>query len=370
MSLHDDDVKIPDGAEERAWRVVAGAFEERIPSPRPRRAWPVVAVAVAAVTAAAASSPPGRAVLGSVRHAIAGEQHAAPALYALPSSGRLLVQSTRGAWVVEADGSKRLLSGYREASWSPHGLYVAAARPNELAALDAKGNVHWSLARPAIRFPRWAGSRSDTRIAYLTRSRLHVVGGDGRGDVDECGEPAAARVAPAWRPGPGFVLAFVTTRGRIMVLDASACSLRFATGRGAPVRQLAWSADGSRLLALGANSLRLYSASGRLLEQRALPGAYAAAFAPHGHALALVRRTPVGSELLVGRRRVFAGAGDFSTVAWSPDGRWLLLAWPSADQWLFIRSAGVRRILAVSNIRRQYDSTRFPIIAGWCCPSP
>jgi hypothetical protein len=358
---------IPEGAQERAWRVVSAAFEERLPAPRPRHVWPVVAVAAAVVAAAAAASPPGRAVLGSVRHAIAGERNAAPALYALPAPGRLLVESTRGPWVVEADGSKRLLGGYREASWSPHGLYVAAARANELLAVDPKGEVRWSLARPSIRFPRWAGSRTDTRIAYLTGSRLHVVGGDGRGDVDACGEPAAAPVAPAWRPGGGFVLAFATTRGRIMVLDAATCSARWATPPGPAVTQLEWSPDRTRLLALGSGTLRLYSAAGRLLERRIVHGATVAAFAPRGHALALVRRTVDGSELLVGRRRVFAGAGAFSDVAWSPDGRWLLLAWPSANQWLFIRSAGVRRIVAVSNIRRQYGSTSFPHIAGWCC---
>ena len=358
---------IPEGAEERAWRVVSAAFEERLPAPRPRRVWPVVAVAAAVVVAAAAASPPGRAVLGSVRHTIGGERNALPALYALPAPGRLLVDSTRGTWVVDADGSKRLLGSYREASWSPHGLYVAAARANELLALDPKGAVHWSLARPSIRFPRWAGSRTDSRIAYLTGSRLHVVGGDGRGDVDACGEPAAARIAPAWRPGHGFVLAFATTRGRIMVLDATACSTRWTTSPGPAIRQLEWSPDGTRVLALGSGTLRLYSATGRPLERRVVRGAVAAAFAPRGHALALVRRTADGSELLVARHRVFAGAGAFSDVAWSPDGRWLLLAWPSANQWLFIRSAGVRRIVAVSNIRRQYGSTSFPHIAGWCC---
>jgi hypothetical protein len=358
---------IPEGAEERAWRVVSAAFEERLPAPRPRRLWPVLAVAAAVVAAAAAVSPPGRAVLGSVRHAIAGERNAAPALYALPAPGRLLVDSTRGPWVVDADGSKRLLGRYREASWSPHGLYVAAARANELLAVDPKGDVHWSLARPSIRFPRWAGSRSDTRIAYLTGSRLHIVGGDGRGDVDACGEPAAAPVAPAWQPGRGFVLAFATTRGRIVVMDTAACSVRFTTAPAGSILELAWSADGTRLVALSHKGLRVYSDEGRLLELRALAGGVAAAFAPRGHALAVVRRTADGSELLVGRRRVFAGAGRFSDVAWSPDGRWLLLAWPSANQWLFIRSAGVRRILAVSNIRRQYGSTSFPHVAGWCC---
>src|SRR5207237_4020047 len=117
-----DRIPLPPEAEERAWRVVSQAFEERIPSPRPRRHW-AAAVAAAAVFAlvAAALSPPGRAVLGSVRDAL-GVEHAAVALVRLPASGRLLVNSSAGPWIVSADGSKRHLGSSGEARWSPHGL--------------------------------------------------------------------------------------------------------------------------------------------------------------------------------------------------------------------------------------------------------
>jgi hypothetical protein len=64
-------------------------------------------------------------------------------------------------------------------------------------------------------------------------------------------------------------------------------------------------------------------------------------------------------------RRVFVGAGEFERVLWSPNGRWLLLAWPSADQWLFIRSAAVRKVVAVSGIADAFGSDAVP--AGWCC---
>jgi hypothetical protein len=63
---------------------------------------------------------------------------------------------------------------------------------------------------------------------------------------------------------------------------------------------------------------------------------------------------------------VFAGAGRFADVEWSPDGRWLLLNWPSADQWLFIRSATVNKIRAVSNISSNFGPNAR--LAGWCCP--
>src|ERR671939_1675635 len=144
----------------------------------------------------------------------------APELFALPSGGRLLVNSPHGPWIVQANGSRRRLGAYREASWSPHGKYVVVVRSNEVVAVSPRGDVHWTLPRPRVRFARWGGSRVDTRIAYLSGSRLHMVAGDGTGDVDACGEPTAARVAPAWRPtGPEHVLASATATGRVTVLD-------------------------------------------------------------------------------------------------------------------------------------------------------
>ena len=78
-----------------------------------------------------------------------------------------------------------------EASWSPFGRFVVAARPNELAALTPDGEVRWTLARPDVRLPRWGGTRTDTRIAYFSGGELRVVGGDGKGD--RLLDPEAAR---------------------------------------------------------------------------------------------------------------------------------------------------------------------------------
>jgi hypothetical protein len=62
---------------------------------------------------------------------------------------------------------------------------------------------------------------------------------------------------------------------------------------------------------------------------------------------------------------IFSGAGAFTNVFWSPDGRWLVLNWTSADQWLFIRTP-VKKLVAVSNIRANFgDDTN---VRGWCCP--
>ena len=132
---------------------------------------------------------------------VVGVEESAPALFSLPAPGRLLVTADSGAWVVDEDGSKRLLGAYREASWSPFGRFVVASRRHELAALTPEGEVRWTLARPDVRFPRWGGTRTDTRIAYLARDGLRVVGGDGEGDRLLDGR--AAERAPVWQQGGG-----------------------------------------------------------------------------------------------------------------------------------------------------------------------
>ena len=139
-------------------------------------------------------SPPGRAVLDDLREAVGVEQ-AQPALFSLPAPGRMLVTADSGAWVVQQDGSKRLLGRYDEASWSPFGRFVVASRRNELVALTPEGKVRWSLARPNVRYPRWGGTKTDTRIAYFSGGKLRVVGGDGKGDrvLDGQAAPRARR---------------------------------------------------------------------------------------------------------------------------------------------------------------------------------
>jgi hypothetical protein len=369
-----DRVEIPGEHEgrERAWQVVRAAYAEREPVPRPRRRLiPAVAFAVFAAIVAAAFTPPGRAVVETVRKAV-GIESAEPALFSLPSPGRLLVVSDAGPWIVGRDGSKRLLGPWGDAAWSPNGLFVAAARPNELAALEPDGTVRWKLARRDVLFPRWGGTRTDTRIAYLSGSRLHVVAGDGTGDVDAGGLPAAARLAPAWRPGSPHVFAYVTTRGRVYVYEPDAGALRWRSAPFPNARKLVWSPDGSRLLLVAGGRLALFAA-GRAepLAVRRLAGVVDAAFAPGGRRVAVLRGRDVllldAADLGGGDRPVFAGAGTFGQVAWSPNGRWLLVSWPDADQWVFVRPSG--EIAAVSNVAMQFEGT-FPTVAGWCCPGP
>jgi hypothetical protein len=366
------EVELPRPDRERALAVVRSAFahRERISWPR-RHVRSLALTGAAAAIVACAVSPPGRAVFGSLRDAVGreGVKRASSALVALPAPGRLLVQSPAGPWIIQADGSRRLLGSYRDASWSPHGLFVAATRPSQLLALDPKGHVRWALARPQVRFPRWAGSRTNTQLAYLAGRRLHVVAGDGTHDVDLCGEPAAALVAPAWQPGAGRTLAYTTRRGRVYVLDAGACSLAWRSAPFPKPRLLRWSSDGKRLALVTNDKLVVFT--DRQPVVRSLRGVSSIAFAPRGHRLAVVR----GGRLLLfdadrladPPRRIFSGAGSFRDVAWSPDGRWLLLSWPSADQLLFIRSTGVRRLLAYAHITEQFGGGAFPSVRGWCC---
>jgi hypothetical protein len=341
-------------AEERAWSVVRAAYAEREPVRRaPRRRLMIAGVALAVAVAAAALSSPGQAVVNAVRRSI-GISHAAPALFRLPAAGRLLVSDggVGGTWVVNVDGSKRRLGDYTQAAWSPHGLYVIAASPSEIAAIEpTTGGVRWSIARPKVAFPRWGGSRTNTRVAYLSGGQLHVVAGDGTGDAAVAG---SSHIAPAWRPGDRLQLAFVASDGRVRLLGAWRSSRRYAKPR-----SLVWSPDGKKLLLVTARQLVSFDpASGRAHVLR-LRDVTAAAFSPQGQ-LAVVH----GKALLViggeQTRTVFKTLNRLQGLAWSPNGRWLLTALPSADQWIFV---GGRRVLAVSHITRQFGGT--PSLDGW-----
>jgi hypothetical protein len=357
-------------ARERTWSLVQAAYAEREQVPRPRsRLVPILVAAAVAVVVAASFSSPGRAVLGEVRDAVLPTrvERAQPALFSLPAGGRVLAVSDAGAWVLQRDGSRRLVGRYREASWSPFGRFVVTSRPNELAALEPDGDVRWSLARPDVRFPRWGGSRTDTRIAYLTGSRLHVVAGDGGDDVDAGGLPAATSVAPAWRPGRRHVVAYADTRGRVTAYDAGRGAAVFRTRPlGKPVA-LAWSREG-RLAVATREFIEVFSSAGRRLQRLSARETMALAFASDGR-LAVLSRTYVSVWRRDFRRRtgLFRGGGSLQDLAWSPDSRWLLVGWPTADQWLLLPASGQGRIVAVSNVSAQLRSTSFPRIEGWCC---
>lgn len=365
-----EQVAVPgeDAARERAWNVVLEAYGAREPVPRPRRA-PLLAIGAAAVAAmaVAVASPPGQAVVDRVRELV-GVERAQPALFSLPGGGRLLVEAADGTWVVAANGKKRLLSGYWNASWSPFGRFIVAVRRNELAALEADGKIRWTLSRPDVHSPRWAGTATDTRIAYIDRSGIRVVAGDGTGDRLLA---PAERGPLAWRPGPGFVLASVSPN-RITVRDTDTGRVLWRTS--APLdpglhTDLEWSSDGRRLLVVSGGTLQIFGARGRaVVRSQPSTGRVADAIFLPGTDRVLVARARDGESTVADLetdRAIFAGTGSFDGITSSPDGRRLVVEWRTADQWVFVRTDGRRTIRAVSGIAGQFRGK--PVIGGWCC---
>jgi hypothetical protein len=99
-------------------------------------------------------------------------------------------------------------------------------------------------------------------------------------------------------------------------------------------------------------------------------------FEPGTHRLAVSVRLRQRSEVRLvdldrpgTARLLFAGPGDFRDVTWSPNGRWLLVDWPTANQWLFVSGSQVH---AVGNIteefaRRDRVTPTLEIADRWCC---
>lgn len=360
-------------AQTRAWETVSAAFAQREPIPHrktSRTPLAIAALTIALAIVASTFSPPGRAVVDRVRRTV-GVEHAAPALFSLPTAGRLLVASDQGVWVVEANGKRRLLSGYREASWSPFGRYIVAARSNEIATLTPDGKIRWTLTRPATQFPRWSGTATDTKIAYLTGHRLHVVAGDGTTDLDLFGLRDGRLIAPAWQQGNTFVLAYANRSGQLSVIATKPTGRGWAKPpRSAPipgVRSLEWSTDGTRLLATTPTKLMLFNQhTGTPLSTRHVPGLVAAALRPDTHQIATIARPHDIAQVTVNDKVVFSCGCTLDGLQWSPNGKWLLVGSPDADQWIFIQP-DTNRIVAYSNVSTQFRTHTFPRPEGWCC---
>jgi hypothetical protein len=371
-------VRAPDesAAEERAWAVVRTAYREQPLRSRRRSRWPLVLVPVLVVLAGAlALSPAGATVSRLISRAL-GVPHAARALFALPAPGRLLVSAPSGTWTVSADGASRRLGPWPQASWSPHGLYVAVAGRDQLAAVDPRGVTRWALARPAVSDPRWYPP-TGFRVAYRSGHQLRVVAGDGTGDHSLAAN--VAPVAPAWRPDHPYQLAYINSHRDLTVRDADSRRVIWTSPAGG-VRELAWSADGSRLLVVTRTRARIYDSAGQAAASISIaPTAPAldGSLSPDGRRLALVRGGTAPDVAVAdlsspqsALRSVLSGDG-VRQASWSPDGHWLLVSWPAANQWVFLRVTGAPRITAVSRIAQQFTPTSpargFPRVDGWCC---
>jgi hypothetical protein len=390
VGLRDVPVPEADAAERRAWELVTTAYEDRPAdaSPARRRRRPAVAAAALAALGALALAltPAGAAVTDWIGDTLGpGRDDAKPALTRLPAPGQLLVTTDAGVWIVRDDGSRRLLGDYDEATWSPRGRYVAVAQGRELSAVDPRGQLRWSISRRRISDPRWSPNEG-FRVAYLSGGELRVVWGDGTNDRPLA---PAAPVAPAWQPrtGPRNVLAYVDPHGRLRLVDADSGRGIAAGPRVAAPVELQWSSDGSRLLLLSRSTLRVLDPAGAVVARARFAAGLegvAAAFRPGTTDIVTIRRsvgTPVRSEVVMTRygsgpdrdRPLFTGVGRFEGLAYSPDGRRLLVGWRDADQWLFLPSGRGGRVETVGNLARQFDSGRadgpvsFPLVGGWCC---
>jgi hypothetical protein len=365
------------GAEERTWEVVRRAYADRPARPPHRRASNSLLLALvcaALLVAAAVMSPPGRAVFERMRQAV-GVAHAAPAIFSLPSHGDLLVVSGEhgGAWLVRDNGLKRRIGSYDDAQWSPHGKFIVATKGDELVALDPDGDVHWTLARPGVRWPRWEGTAVDTRIAYVDRDGLRVVAGDGTGDhgLDRLG----GGVPPAWDPARLHTLAYHAPGSIVTRRVDGKLVWRFKLPD--TPTSLAWSSDGRELAVVTPDKIVVLSGTGRALRTVSMLGSdlQQAAFAPGTHRLAIVVHRPGRSEVRLvdvdhpgNAKLLFAGPGKFHDIAWSPDARWLLVAWPTANQWVFLRGSHVQAVGSIEEQFPRHDRVRPRLrLSGWCC---
>lgn len=388
-------------AERRGLAAIEAAYAERRQSGRraPSRPRLGLALTIAALLGALMLSPAGASVRGWVGGVFAvGVPDAESGLSALPGGGRLLVQARSGAWLVRADGSRRLLGEYEEATWSPHGLFVAVADGRELTAVEPDGTPRWTLPAPGrVADPRWAPA--GMRIAYRSGSELRVTAADGSGD--HAIAPRVAPVGAAWSPEGAVRLAYVDAGGRTRVVDADSGRDLGSAAALPGAKWLAWGMGG--LLEASRTALRVRrvhaiprptgpgwgEASGAEVVKlgRAidlpLPGGAllrAAALAADGRTVAasVITGGPAGSRGTVllfatngdGVRRLVSVPGPLGELAWSPGGDRLLVTWPATDQWLFL-SVGQGRGRAIADVTAAFapggSPGSFPRLDGWCC---
>jgi hypothetical protein len=351
----------------RSWPVVEAALTERDPghsaAAQRRRAAMRLALAAAliAVGLLVALSPAGAWIgdrLGDE------PKRPTPAFAGLPKGGSVLAISRTGAYAIDPNDSTQWLGSFSEAGWSPHGEHVIGVEGQRLTAVDPLGTVKWTLVRRGVHDPAWS-TRLGYAVAYLQGQVLHVVDGTGNPATDRAVRRAVAAVTPAWRPHSDRVLTYATKGGAIETVDVRT---RRTVWR-APIdaKSLQWSRDGRRLVALSSRSVTVLDRNGRVLRTVALPRV-GRQLAVHrsGRSAAVVVRGRVLDVPLDGTAPRVLFQGNVEGLAWSADGRRLLLGWRDTGQWLLLGPGD--RIRALHDVTRELGSAGgFPRVAGWCC---
>lgn len=396
-ALREVPIPVPADAERRGLEVVEAAYAERAgrdPGSLEKR-WPLprlaLALSLTTLLAALFLSPAGAAVREWVDDVVDDSApRPEPALSEIPGGGNLLVQSASGPWVVQPDGSRRLLGDFDEATWSPRGLFVAAAEGRTLSALEPDGDPRWSITAPQrVAEPRWSPAPPYDRIAYRAGGALRVIAGDGT--EDRLLARATAPIAPAWAPLGPSQLAFVAS-DRLRIADSESGEQLLSAPALPGVAQVQWGAGGTAILEVAPRNLNLRTVqieklAGRpaIRGERRLPVPPAAvvvdaALAPERQLVGAILtqwrdRGTRSSVVLFGTegkaRRLLTVPGSLGQIVWSPDGRRLLVAWPYANQWLFL-PIGKGQGRAVANVSRAFapggQAASFPRVEGWCCP--
>ena len=361
-------------AADRAWRVVEAAHSAR-PAGAVRRSAGLRLALVAAVIAvglAVVLTPAGAKMGNWIEDRLASDD--TPAFAGLPEGAQVLAAGGNETWVVDSDGDVQWVGDFSEAGWSPHGLHVIGVSGRRLAAVTPTGDVRWTLQRPRpLHDPVWSPG-DGFRVAYLERRDLRVVTGAGTGD--HLVRRGAASVPPAWRPWTprlDYVLTYARVGGLIETVNVDTGRRLWIRRAGAPLTGLAWTPDGSRLVALSGRGLSVYDRDGERVLMRRLAGGRALALHPSGKRVAVTVARRGGTRLLVvplataGRpRQLFSGPGRVQGIAWSPTGRRLLADWRDSDQWLMFGPGG--QVRALSGVSDELGAgAGFPRVAGWCC---
>ncbi len=144
-----------------------------------------------------------------------------PALTSLPAPGPLLVNSKTGPWIVQRRRLEAAAGGLVGGRLVPERGVRGRDAPARAGGPRPRRWRSGGRSREPASFAgaRWSSEVNprDTRIAYLNRRSLRIVGGNGKGDKEL--RKVVGVTAPAWRP-EAFELAFSTVDGRIELVDA------------------------------------------------------------------------------------------------------------------------------------------------------